>query len=315
MTEPELLRVSVNGLKCAVRDGRRLVTALQNLPGVFAVDLDFPARVLSLSGLVGADAIVDAVQQLGAGSYSASIVDPSQSISSAPEAPAPPSRPSPEVVVSLPPPPPKRDGIAKGQALTLSVSGMSCASCVNKVQTAMAALPGLADVNVNFLTGRAALTLLKDAPAVAVIIDVIRDVGYDAAVMDEEQQKADADGHEHVMREKAKAQRGFVWAAVFSLPLVLIMMVFGQLESTKMPLMMPRYGQVSAMTIISCVLATPVQFIVAAPMYVPSFSDCIFVTTCACTAAPGLRCAIAWATWTSSSCPAPASPTFGPSCL
>jgi Cu+-exporting ATPase len=150
--------------------------------------------------------------------------------------------------------------------LTLSVSGMSCASCVNKVQTAMAALPGLADINVNFLTGRAALTLLKDAPAPSLIIDVIRDVGYDAAVMDEEQQKADADGHEHVMREKAKAQRGFLWAALFSLPLVLIMMVFGQLESTKMPLMMPRYGQVSAMTIISCVLATPVQFIVAAPM-------------------------------------------------
>ena len=49
--------------------------------------------------------------------------------------------------------------------------------------------------------------------------------------------------------------------------LVLIMMVFGQLEQTKMPLMMPRYGQVSAMTIISCVLATPVQFVVAAPMY------------------------------------------------
>jgi len=181
--------------------------------------------------------------------------------------------------------------------LTLSVGGMSCASCVNKVQNAMAALPGLADVNVNFLTGRAAVTLLENAPAASVIIDTIRDVGYDASVMDEQQQKDDADGHEHVMREKSKAQRGFVWSAVSSLPLVLIMMVFGQLEATKMPLMMPRYGQVSAMTIISCVLATPVQFVIAAPMYRSAWA--------------ALR--TAWATWTCSSCLAQPSLTSGPS--
>lgn len=260
-------RFALSGLKCAVRDGRRLAALLSDVPGVTAVDLDFPGRILTVSGFLDPQTVIDAVKQLGEGSFSAAIATPSQPSNSDASAHSPSL---PQVVVTLPtpaPPPPKREGVSKGHVLTLSVSGMSCASCVNKVQNAVAALPGLLDVNVNFLTGRAAVTLLKDAPAPSVIIDVIRDVGYDASVMDEEQQKADADGHEHVMREKAKAQRGFLWAALFSLPLVLIMMVFGQVEPTKMPLMMPRYGQVSAMTIISCVLATPVQFIVAAPMY------------------------------------------------
>jgi Cu+-exporting ATPase len=233
------------------------------LPGVAAVELDFPGRKLTVSGFLPAQSVIDAVQQLGAGVFSAAVLDPAQP--SIAEASASPSLPA--VVAAPPLPPAKREGAAKGPVLTLSVSGMSCASCVNKVQNAVAALPGLADVSVNFLTGRAAVVLLPGAPPPSAIIDTIRDVGYDAAVMNEEQQKADVDGHEHVMREKAKARSGFLWAAAFSLPLVLIMMVFGQVEQTKMPLMMPRYGQVSAMTIISCVLATPVQFVVAAPMY------------------------------------------------
>jgi Cu+-exporting ATPase len=258
-------RFTVDGLKCAVRDGRRLVALLRDMPGAIAVDLDFPGRILTVSGFIDPPSVIDALQQLGAGSLSVAIFNPS--LPSIAEASAAPSLLPSVVVAHSPPLSPKQEGTSKGPVLTLSVSGMSCASCVNKVQNAMAALPGLADVNVNFLTGRAAVTLLRGAPAPSVIIDIIRDVGYDASVMDEEQQKADVDGHEHVMREKAKAQRGFLWAALFSLPLVLIMMVFGQVEPTKMPLMMPRYGQVSAMTIISCVLATPVQFIVAAPMY------------------------------------------------
>jgi Cu+-exporting ATPase len=254
----------VDGMKCTVRDGRRLTAHLRGLPGVNAVELDFPSRMLTVSGFPPPHSVVDSVQQLG-GSFSAAIFEPS--LPSNAELSTPPPF-LPQVAVTLAPSsPPQREGATKGPVLTLSVSGMSCASCVNKVQNAMAALPGLCDVNVNFLTGRAAVTLLKDAPAASVIIDTIRDVGYDASVMDEQQQKDDADGHEHVMREKAKAQRGFLWSAVFSLPLVLIMMVFGQLDATKMPLMMPRYGQVSAMTIISCILATPVQFIIAAPMY------------------------------------------------
>ena len=62
--------------------------------------------------------------------------------------------------------------------VTLPVEGMSCASCVGRVERALAALPGAADVAVNLATGRASLSLPREvSPAQAV--ETIRDAGYD----------------------------------------------------------------------------------------------------------------------------------------
>jgi Cu+-exporting ATPase len=50
------------------------------------------------------------------------------------------------------------DGTAPGR-LDLRLSGMSCASCVRRVERAAAAVPGVQAVSVNLATGRAAITL------------------------------------------------------------------------------------------------------------------------------------------------------------
>ena len=42
-----------------------------------------------------------------------------------------------------------------GQEAELSVTGMSCASCVGRVEKALAAVPGVTDPQVNLATGRA----------------------------------------------------------------------------------------------------------------------------------------------------------------
>ena len=42
---------------------------------------------------------------------------------------------------------------------TLSIEGMSCASCVGRVEKALSALPGLSDVSVNLATEQARLTV------------------------------------------------------------------------------------------------------------------------------------------------------------
>ncbi len=49
--------------------------------------------------------------------------------------------------------------MSKSVALTLPVTGMSCASCVGRVERALAALPGTRDVAVNLATQRASLVL------------------------------------------------------------------------------------------------------------------------------------------------------------
>ena len=49
--------------------------------------------------------------------------------------------------------------MSRSVALTLPVEGMSCASCVGRVERALAALPGARDVAVNLATHRASLVL------------------------------------------------------------------------------------------------------------------------------------------------------------
>lgn len=62
--------------------------------------------------------------------------------------------------------------------LTLPVEGMSCASCVGRVERALAALPGASDVAVNLATGRASLALPVGTPP-SRAVEAIREAGYD----------------------------------------------------------------------------------------------------------------------------------------
>lgn len=65
-----------------------------------------------------------------------------------------------------------------GTRLTLPVEGMSCASCVGRVERALAALPGAVDVCVNLATGRASLVLPEGVPA-SRAVEAIHEAGYD----------------------------------------------------------------------------------------------------------------------------------------
>ena len=42
------------------------------------------------------------------------------------------------------------------------IEGMDCASCVGKIETALARMPGVSDVKLNFATEKLALTLAPD---------------------------------------------------------------------------------------------------------------------------------------------------------
>lgn len=63
-------------------------------------------------------------------------------------------------------------------ATSLPIEGMTCASCVGRVEKALRAVPGVAEANVNLATERAGLTL--DGPVARdVLVKAIEDLGYD----------------------------------------------------------------------------------------------------------------------------------------
>ncbi|KAI0952212.1 hypothetical protein AcW1_004372 [Taiwanofungus camphoratus] len=68
------------------------------------------------------------------------------------------------------------------QHVTLSVGGMTCASCSNTVTEAVSELPGVRDVVVNLL-GHSATLKVESPDLVKTVVDTIEDIGYEAEVI------------------------------------------------------------------------------------------------------------------------------------
>ncbi|MFD2227894.1 heavy metal translocating P-type ATPase, partial [Microvirga arabica] len=62
----------------------------------------------------------------------------------------------------------------------LAIEGMTCASCVGRVEKALKAAPGVVDANVNLATEKATIRHLVGAVTPASLEEVVRNVGYEA---------------------------------------------------------------------------------------------------------------------------------------
>ena len=67
---------------------------------------------------------------------------------------------------------------ATEREIVLDIEGMTCASCVNKVERALGDVEGVAEANVNLVTRTA--TVRRDAPDAEPLIAAVRRVGYGA---------------------------------------------------------------------------------------------------------------------------------------
>jgi Cu+-exporting ATPase len=133
---------------------------------------------------------------------------------------------------------------AKG-LIELEVSGMTCASCVGRVEKALARVPGVESASVNLATETA--TLNAPASATAAAIAAVKAAGYEAV-------EKTAKSRPHPAHPSGGAR--VLVAAVLSLPLVLPMAA----SLAGAHWMLPAWLQ--------AVLATPVQFVLGAPFYV-----------------------------------------------
>src|SRR5262245_26964594 len=109
----------------------------------------------------------------------------------------------------------ERPGSAAPETLRLRVSGMHCASCVSRVEAAMAGVPGVRSARVNLATQRAEADLAPGGEGADVLgtrlAAAIRAAGYDAypvasAVADDREQRERE-------REERAVRRRFALAA------------------------------------------------------------------------------------------------------
>ena len=143
-------------------------------------------------------------------------------------------------------------GVGSVQSVDIGVSGMTCASCVGRVERELRKVPGVQEASVNLATESARIAFVSASPSETAAIDAllrraVRNAGYEPRAAD----AADT-------LQPASPWAGFWPVAIgliLSAPLVLPMVgdLFGQ------HWMLPAWLQ--------CALATPVQFILGARFY------------------------------------------------
>ena len=106
----------------------------------------------------------------------------------------------------------------------LAIAGMSCASCVRRVERALEAVPGVAGASVNLATGRARASHLPSVTAEA-LIAAVRRAGYEAALVAEEA-PLERGYRESAAREAEQRRlgRSLAAAAVLTLPVFVLEM-------------------------------------------------------------------------------------------
>lgn len=106
------------------------------------------------------------------------------------------------------------------ETATVGVGGMTCASCVARVERAIRGLPGVLEATVNLSTESAAVEFLPDTLSRERIVQAVREAGYEA----DAGEAAPEEGRERQARELAALKRDLVLAVALSVPLVLISM-------------------------------------------------------------------------------------------
>ena len=178
--------LSVEGMTCASCVGR-VERALKKVPGV-----------------------QNAVVNLATEKASLTVDDPAQAAAVLPQA-----------VAAI-----EKAGYAvPAQSVDLQVDGMTCASCVGRVERALKKVPGVQNAVVNLATERASVQM-SDGTDVGALIAAIAKAGYDAAPVPQarEGQGVEDATAQRQAAERASLKKSLIFATVFALPVFLLEM-------------------------------------------------------------------------------------------
>ena len=185
LTKSGAFELSVEGMTCASCVGR-VERALRKVPGV-----------------------QEAVVNLATEKASLTVADPAQAATILPQA-----------VAAI-----EKAGYAvPAQSVDLQVGGMTCASCVGRVERALKKVPGVQDAVVNLATERASVQL-QGSVDVSSLIAAIEKAGYEAQpVLHNVAATGEDAAAQRQAQERESLKRSLIFATVFALPVFLLEM-------------------------------------------------------------------------------------------
>ena len=150
---------------------------------------------------------------------------------------------------------------------TLDISGMHCASCSAIIGKALDKNQSILKQNVNIATNKATIEYNEKEIDLNKIIKIIESKGFGAK---ESSGKIDFDKESKKKKQEySNLKKRFYFSLLFAFPVFILGMFF--MGEPMMP-GLPFFGMIPYQTIIMWLLATPVQFIAAWPMYRSAFS-------------------------------------------
>ncbi|MDN0122552.1 copper-exporting P-type ATPase CopA [Yersinia aleksiciae] len=215
------IELQLSGLSCGhcTETTRK---ALEAVPGVIAADVTLESA--KVYGKVETQTLIDAVEQAG---YHASLPG-AQSPKTEPLTHSAPSQPEYQAAASSTIPATNDANKAEiaqaapateSDSVQLLLSGMSCASCVSKVQHALESVDGVEVARVN-LAERSAL--VTGNPRNDALIAAVKRAGYDAEIIEDE-----AERRERQQQMSHASMKRFQWQAALGLLLGIPLMGWG----------------------------------------------------------------------------------------
>ncbi len=140
----------------------------------------------------------------------------------------------------------------------LAVSGMTCASCVGRVERVLKKQPGVLTADVNLATERANVSYLSGAVTPDALAQAVTRAGYETHPYESSDPMAHRHGGYHHDENAKILQRDLIIAAVLTLPLFILAMA----PEFYMPLQMylDQHVGIETLRIIECALASLVLF-------------------------------------------------------
>ncbi|HIC2034474.1 copper-exporting P-type ATPase CopA [Enterobacter soli] len=203
--------LTLDGLSCG-HCVKRVKESLEQRPDVESADVTIDHA--TVTGSASADALIDTIKQAG---YGAELSHPKA------KPLAESSLPS-EALTAATPELPVADDIDDSQQLL--INGMSCASCVSRVQNALQAVPGVAQARVN-LAERTAL--IMGSASAADLVQAVEKAGYGAEAIED-----DAKRRERQQETAVATMKRFRWQAIVALLVGIPVMVWGMIGDNMM---------------------------------------------------------------------------------
>ena len=114
---------------------------------------------------------------------------------------------------------------------SLPVTGMTCASCVAKVEKVLSKVEGLENVKVNYATEKVSFDVTKNDMNIKVAADKLEKYGYELKLNDEKSKSGENSVQEEIDSNYSKLEADFKLALILTIPIFFISMFSGYIES------------------------------------------------------------------------------------